>query len=93
MGQGWVGGQEGLTCHRGEEDADQHSEGCGNVSHYVQGQALLHTKGICGRQPMLFHDLTLLQVGAPQVLCGESSITTTAPPTLQGQFEEAQQRI
>lgn len=89
-GQGWVGGQEVLTCYGGKEDADQHGEGCGDVSHHVQGQALLQAKGICGRQSVLLHDLALLQVGTPQVFCGGSSITTAAPLTSQGQFGAAQ---
>lgn len=85
-----MGRQEVLTCYGGKEDANQHGEGCGDVSHHVQGQALLQAKGICGRQPMLLHDLTLLQVGAPQVFCGGSSISTVALLASQGQFGAAQ---
>lgn len=70
VGAGQGGWAKALTCYRWEEDADQHGEGGGDVGHHVQGQALLQAEGICGGQPMLLHDFTLLQVGAPQVFCG-----------------------
>ncbi|KAK2085298.1 hypothetical protein P7K49_036598 [Saguinus oedipus] len=88
-GQGWVGGQAGLTCYRREEDANQHGEGCGDVGHHIQRQALLQARGICRGQPVLLHDVTLFQVGAPQVFCRRSRITTTAARHYPGQFGAA----
>ena len=93
MGAGQGGWARGLTRYGGEEDADQHGEGRGDVGHHVQGQALLQAKGVCGGQPVLLHGLTLLQVGAPQVFCGGSSVTTAAPPTSQGSLGQPSQRL